>query len=143
MKNRSGDEPDDHYQTPPDLYAELDLEFTFDFDPCPYHSDFDGLIIPWGKSNFINPPYNRQDKPKFIRKAFEEWKRGNTCVLLIPSATGTHDFHKYILPHAEIRFLHGRINFYKDGKPVLGNNGKPAKGKHDSMIVIFRAEKTT
>lgn len=33
-KTRSGDPEDDHIQTPPDLYAKLDAEFHFDFDPC-------------------------------------------------------------------------------------------------------------
>ena len=43
MKNRDGSEPNDHYATPRDLYAKLDDEFHFDFDPCPLHSTFDGL----------------------------------------------------------------------------------------------------
>lgn len=64
-----------------------------------------------GGSNYINPPYNRRDKPKFIKKAFDEWKKGKTCVLLIPSATGTKQFHELILPHAEVRFLKGRVAF--------------------------------
>ena len=83
---------------------------------------------------FINPPYNRVDKPKFIRKAFEEWQKGNTCVLLIPAAVSTAQFHDLILPHAEVRFLRGRVGFVGD----YGEGKK--KGKHDSMIVIFRGK---
>lgn len=136
-KTRSGDVEDDHYETPPDLYKKLDDEFHFDFDPCPYHSTFDGLdpTCRWGRRNFINPPYNKRDKPRFIERAFKEWKfNWATCVLLIPAATSTKQFHNLILPYAEIRFIQGRIQFWKDGKPV-GNNGK-----HDSMIVIFRGK---
>lgn len=100
------------------------------------HSTFDGLTIEWGKSNFVNPPYDRILKPKFIQKAFEEWKKGKTCVLLIPSATGTKQFHELILPHAEIRFLKGRIAF--KGYNTKGEYSTKNKGKHDSMIVIFK-----
>jgi site-specific DNA-methyltransferase (adenine-specific) len=134
-KTRSGDKEDDHFQTPPSIYNALDKEFNFDCDPCPYHASFDGLDISfkWGKSNFINPPYNRRDKPKFIQRAYNEWKNNNvTCVLLIPAATSTKQFHELILPNAEIRFFKGRIEFFKDGSPSGG------KGKHDSMLVIFK-----
>lgn len=140
MTDRSGEPDDDHWQTPQWLYDELDAEFKFDFDPCPIHANFDGLTIPWGGVNFVNPPYNRVDKPKFIQKAFDEWKKGKTCVLLIPAATGTKQFHNLILPYAEIRFLRGRVAFVAPDQP---RNAKATKkGKHDSMIVIFKGNKT-
>jgi len=91
-----------------------------------------------GGCNFVNPPYNRVDKPKFIQKAFEEWQKGKTCVLLIPSATGTKQFHELILPNAEVRFLKGRVAF--KGINTKGEYSTKNKGKHDSMIVIFRAD---
>jgi hypothetical protein len=76
MSDRSGAEDSDHWQTPQWLYDKLDAEFHFDFDPCPIHATFDGLCAPWGKSNFINPPYNRVDKPRFIQRAYDEWIGG-------------------------------------------------------------------
>ena len=76
VSDRSGAEDSDHWQTPQWLYDKLDAEFHFDFDPCPIHANFDGLSVPWGKSNFINPPYNRTDKPRFIARAYEEWRGG-------------------------------------------------------------------
>jgi len=136
---RDGIETSDHWATPKFLYDLLNKEFNFDFDPCPLHADFNGLEIEWGQSNFINPPYNRVDKPKFIKKAFEEFKKGKTCVLLIPSATGTMQFHDLILPNAEIRFLRGRIAF--EGINSKGEYTTKNKGKHDSMIVIFKGQK--
>jgi len=136
--DRSGSADSDHWQTPAWLYNELNAEFNFDFDPCPIHADFDGLALAWGQSNFINPPYNRKDKPKFIKKAFDEWRRGKTCVLLIPAATGTKQFHDLILPYAEIRFIKGRVAFVAAGLPRDAKATK--KGKHDSMIVIFKNE---
>jgi len=135
VKDRSGLETNDNWETPQWLYDKLNAEFHFDFDPCPLNADFDGLTIPWGKSNFVNPPYNRIDKPKFIRKAFREWLKGKTCVLLIPAATGTNIFHKLILPYAKIRFMKGRVAF--KGYNSKGEYTTKNKGKHDSMIVIF------
>lgn len=140
-KTRDGSDEYDHWGTPKSVYDALDAEFHFDFDPCPLHALFDGLVVPWGKSNFVNPPYNRRDKPLFILKAYDEWLRGNTCVLLIPTATSTKQFHELILPNAEVRFVPGRIKFWRDGDPEW--NKKPefkgrSMGEHDSMIVIFR-----
>jgi site-specific DNA-methyltransferase (adenine-specific) len=136
MKNRDGLINSDHWKTPKWLYDSLNKEFNFDFDPCPLNSEFDGLKIDWGKRNFINPPYNRIDKPKFIQKAFNEYQKGNLCVLLIPSSTSTKQFHELILPNAEIRFLKGRVAF--EGINTKGEYSTKNKGKHDSMIVIFK-----
>ena len=96
MKGRNGLIASDHWATLKYLYDELNKEFNFDFDPCPLHSNFDGLAIEWGKSNFVNPPYNRIDKPKFIEKAYFEWRKGKTVVMLIPVSTSTKHFHEYI-----------------------------------------------
>ena len=138
MKNRSNENGsnNDNWQTPQDLYSKLNEEFNFDFDPCPINSTFDGLIIEWGKSNFINPPYSRALKEAFIRKAYEESKKGNLCVLLLPVSTSTKIFHTVIYPNAEIRFLKGRIKFR--GYNSKGAWVKNKSGQHDSMLVIFR-----
>lgn len=139
--NKDGLPCSDHWETPYWLYNQLDNEFEFEFDPCPLHANFDGLSVSWGKSNFVNPPYNRIDKPKFIKKAFEEWKNNKTVVLLLPAYTGTNDFHNYILPNAEIRFLRGRIAF--KGYNSKGIYTYKNKGRSDSMIVIFRGHNDT
>jgi site-specific DNA-methyltransferase (adenine-specific) len=124
----------DNWATPKEVYNELDEEFHFDFDPCPLDYKQDGLVCDWGKSNFINPPYSRTLKEGFIRRAFEESKKGNTCVMLLPVSTSTKIFHEIIYPNAEIRFWKGRINFLADGK----QNDKYKSGQMDSMIVIFK-----
>jgi len=136
MKNRDGLINSDHWATPKWLYDKLNAEFNFDFDPCPLHADFDGLKSNWGKRNFVNPPYNRADKPKFIQKAYDEFLKGNLSVMLIPSATGTKQFHDIILPHAEIRYVKGRVKFI--GINTKGEHSEDNNGKHDSMVVIFR-----
>ena len=60
---------------------------------------------------------------------------GATCVLLIPAAVSTADFHDLIYPHAEIRFLRGRVAFV--GVNTKGEKVTTKKGKHDSMICVF------
>jgi DNA N-6-adenine-methyltransferase (Dam). len=112
MKNRNLGHSD-NWSTPEELYNKLNAEFNFDFDPCPLNSTFDGLVIEWGKSNYINPPYSRQLKEAFVIKAIEESKKGKICVMLLPVSTSTRLFHRYILPNArEIRFLEGRVRFW-------------------------------
>ena len=136
MKNRNLEHKDD-WKTPDDLLQNLNKEFNFDFDPCPlYCTEFDGLKIDWGKSNFINPPYSRKLKEAFIHKAYNESLKGKLCVMLLPVSTSTKIFHEIIYPNAEIRFLKGRIKFI--GINTKGEKVENKCGMHDSMIVIFR-----
>lgn len=140
MKNRNLDHSD-NWSTPDSFYYKLDKEFNFDFDPCPLHEgdiekEDDGLLIEWGKSNFVNPPYSRKLKEAFVLKAIEESKKGKMCVLLLPVSTSTKLFHEYILPNArEIRFVKGRIKF--KGTNTKGEIVSDKSPMHDSMIVVF------
>jgi site-specific DNA-methyltransferase (adenine-specific) len=140
-KNRNLDHSD-NYKTPDSFYSELDDEFEFDFDPCPYFEgeitpENDGLLKEWGKSNFINPPYSRVLKEEFVSKAVVESKKGKTCVMLLPVSTSTKLFHDVIKPNAkEIRFVKGRIKFETMNANGVFETTKNS-GMHDSMIVIF------
>lgn len=82
-----------YWLTPPELYAALDAEFAFDFDPCPHPlpEGFDGLTCEWGQSNYVNPPFGsiiHQGRKKgptaWIRKAIEEHAKGKNVVLVYP-----------------------------------------------------------
>lgn len=128
----------DNWETPEWLLNKIEDEFGTFFDPCPLNCDgsFNGLETEWGGVNYINPPYNQKDKESFIRKAYEESKKGKLCIMLLPVSTSTKIFHEIIYPNAEIRFLKGRVKF-------IGINSKGEKvtnkcGMHDSMIVIFK-----
>mgnify|MGYP003627270667 CR=1 FL=1 len=138
MKNRNLEHNDD-WATPPYFYNELNKEFDFDYDPCPYQNDitkFNGLETDWGKRNFINPPYSRKLKEAFVRKAIEESKKGKLCVMLLPVSTSTVLFHDYILPNkTEIRFIRKRIKFC--GINTFGEYVEGKAGMHDSMLVVF------
>jgi len=137
MKNRK--KIHDDWETPKELYNKLNEEFNFRFDPCPIKPSFDGLKVEWANSNFINPPYERSLKEAFIRKAFEESKKGNLCVMLLPVSTSTKIFHEIIYPNAEIRFLKGRVKF--KGTNTKGEYVYDKTGQHDSMLVIFHPKK--
>jgi len=116
------------WTTPEWLLQSLNEEFRFDFDPCPYPKPtWDGLTISWGKRNFVNPPYGRE-QVAWVAKAIEEWRKGKLVVLLLPARTDTKIFHELIFPNAEIRFLRGRLKFGK------AKNSAP----FPSMIAILR-----
>ena len=80
-----------YWLTPPELYGTLDNEFHFDFDPCPYPlpENFNAVTIPWGVTNYVNPPFRRSDgafgagPTAIIRKAIEEQGHGKTSVIII------------------------------------------------------------
>ena len=141
MKNRNLDHSD-NWATPKDFYDQLNAEFNFDFDPCPLHlgeitDENNGLIVEWGKSNFVNPPYSQKNKELFVKKAIEESKKGKLCVMLLPVSTSTKLFHDHIQPNAkEIRFIKGRIKFL--GINTKGEYVTNKAPMHDSMIVIFK-----
>ena len=89
----NGDDGKHYWLTPPELYAELHAEFSFDFDPCPYPlpEGFDGLTCEWGQSNYVNPPFGsiiHQGKKKgptaWMRKAIAEQQKGKRVVLVYP-----------------------------------------------------------
>jgi site-specific DNA-methyltransferase (adenine-specific) len=139
MKDRNLNHSD-NWETPEYLRDEIYREFNIDFDPCPINlgeitPENDGLLIEWGKCNFVNPPYSRKLKEAFVKRAIEYQAKGRLCVLLIPVSTSTKLFHDYILPNAtDIRFLKGRVKFKgicSDGTPSTG------AGMHDSMIVVL------
>lgn len=118
------------WKTPKVVYQVLDSEFQFDFDPCPVDPKFDGLIIDWKERNFVNPPYGNEI-PKWIKKGYEEYKKGKTVVFLIPSRTDTRWWHNYVMKADEIRFIKGRLKF--------DNQKNPAP--FPSAIVIFRGKR--
>ena len=82
-----------YWLTPPDMYATLDAEFHFDFDPCPFPlpAGFDGLTCVWGQRNFVNPPFGsilhegrKKGPTAWMRKAIEEQRQGKLSVVVYP-----------------------------------------------------------
>jgi len=110
------------WETPKDLFYELNNEFEFTLDPCATNKNYkckkyytqkdNGLIKDWSNERvFMNPPYGG-NTGKWIRKAYQESLKGSLVVCLIVSSTDRSYWHDYIFPYAsEIRWLRGRLKF--------------------------------
>lgn len=139
---KNGSKNDD-WATPDYILEDIRKEFGEFFDPCPLKhdlNDWNGLHLDWSPVNFINPPYNNKDKVAFIKKAYEESLKGKVCILLIPAATELPVFHDLILPHAEVRFIRGRVRF--KGVNSKGIYTEKGTGQMGSMFVIFGGNKS-
>lgn len=133
----NGDDGKHYWITPPELYAALENEFGFDFDPCPYPlpEGFDGLTCNWGQSSYVNPPFGsiiHQGRKKgptaWARKAIVEHEKGKRVVLVYP-------IDKWVLmlikAGAQIRNL-GDVRWLstEDGKPGKGT------GRHIAAFIL-------
>jgi len=106
------------YVTPDKLFKVLDNEFHFTFDLCAdnnnakvnrfYTIDDNALERPWNGICWMNPPY--KDMKKWIIKAYEQTRKENIVVCLIPARTNTNWWHEYCMK-GEIRFIKGRPKF--------------------------------
>lgn len=129
----------DDWETPQDLFDELDDEFHFTLDAASsdlnakcekhYTVEDDGLSQSWAGNNvFLNPPYGRNMKD-WMRKAYEESQAENTTVVvLVPARTDTAWFHDYVYGKAELRFLRGRLKF----------GGCENSAPFPSLVVVYR-----
>lgn len=128
------------WETPQDLFDELDSEFHFTLDPCAddnnhkcaiyFTKDDDGLSKDWGTHRvFCNPPYGREIG-EWVKKCSEH---NGIAVMLIPARTDTKWFHQYIYNKfgVSVRFLKGRLKF----------GGSSNSAPFPSMIVLFWGNK--
>lgn len=134
-----------HYWLVPDeLYAALDAEFQFDFDPCPYPlpEGFDGLTCEWGQSNWVNPPFGsivHQGKKKgptaWMRKAIAEHAKGKTVVIVYP-------VDKWVLMMAEACGVSDRIRNLRDVRWLSTEDRTPGPGtgRHIAAFILDARE---
>ena len=122
---------------PPEIYEPLDIEFTFDFDPCPYPFVKDGIEAEWGNVNWINPPFRAKDAinghgpTAFVRKAIEEQKKGKTSVLILPVLSLLNMLFE---AGAEIRSM-GRVKW------LHAETGERWKQPSNCAVFILRGKK--
>jgi hypothetical protein len=127
-----------YWLTPSEIFTPLHEAFNFTCDPCPYPLPFEGyssLHLPWGNSNWVNPPFCAADNTEglgltsFARKAIEEHKKGNQSVLILPSM----DYANYLVEAgAEVRSM-GRVAWVS---AVTGERCSPAS----TAIYILRGD---
>jgi hypothetical protein len=130
-----------YWLTPPALMEQLDLEFSFDFDPCPFPKPehFDGLEAEWGTSNYVNPPFGavvhngkKKGATAWARKCIEEHKKGKRVVMVYP-------IDKWVLmllaAGAEVRNL-------KDVRWLATEDGARGKGtgRHIACFILDPAK---
>ena len=128
----------DNWSTPNTLFKQLHNEFQFNLDACAnkwnnkcaqYFTEQDNALKKeWSGVVWMNPPYS--ECGVWIRKAFEESRKGATIVCLIPGRTETKWFHECCID-SEIRFVKGRIHFEDE-------DGKTGRPRFSSIIVIMR-----
>lgn len=97
----------DHWATPKYIYEQAMAKGMF--DPCPLHSETDGLATEWGKANFANPPYSQLKA--WVEKSIEQHKKGKGVTLLIPARTDTKAFKQLFEYGSRITFISGRLKF--------------------------------
>lgn len=105
----------------------------FDLDPCAmptparqialtnYTEREDGLVQEWAGRVWLNPPFNRYERPYWM----ERMSRHNFGTMLIPAACETAPFAKYVWGVAKgILMLRERPYFLKpDGTRARSNSG--------------------
>ena len=94
-----------YWVTPPEMLVALDAEFHFDFDPCPHPrpDGFDGLVVPWGKRNWVNPPFTGPNWADWTRKASAERENGKISVFIVP-VMQSRAIRRFELLGAEMRY---------------------------------------
>ena len=114
------------WETPQDLFDQLDATFHFTLDACADDTNYkvakyfdeamDALSRPWGTVEspevvWMNPPYG-QEIGKWLKKAFDEVEAGRVskAVCLVPSRTDTKWWHDYCMK-GDIYFVKGRLKF--------------------------------
>lgn len=134
-----------YWLTPPEMMAALSAEFNFDFDPCPHPrpDGFDGLTRPWGKSNWLNPPFTGDSKVPgkrklgpvaWLRKAVAERELGKLTVMILPiysvrAISMADDFG------AEVRYVGKPVWLaIEDGTP----NPAPLSSRQPCVLLILR-----
>lgn len=142
------------WETPQDLFDELDEEFHFDLDCCATAENTkcekyitpeqDALLLStaWpGVRVWMNPPYGR-DVDRWVEVArYRTFCTQDVVVCLLPARTDTKWWHTWIWDRdkhrpydgVEVRFLKGRVKFV----------GAKASAPFPSVIVIFRGNKWT
>lgn len=134
----------DEWLTPPAVLAALG---EFDLDPCApiirpwptarhhYTVRDNGLILPWFKRVFLNPPYLRTVIGRWLARMAEH----NHGISLIFARTETAAFHRYVWQQASaLLFLRGRLDFCTvDGEVGKRPDGSDANSGAPSVLCAY------
>ncbi len=125
--------PNDLWYSPPLIINAVEDYFNGAyFDPCPVNHAYDGLNVSWSKQCFLNPPYSKELKRAFIRKAEQEFTPDSTYIWLVNYACSRDllvlksKASAVCLPNERIKFI--------PGDPSLGDGQSP---RYDSIILMW------
>lgn len=121
----------DEWLTPREILRALGDDF--DLDPCAPASrpwptarahvslPADGLAARWEGRVWLNPPFNRYDRPRWMKRMAEH----RNGIMLIPAATETEAFDAYVWRAASaVCFVKTRPHFhFVDGRRAKANCG--------------------
>jgi len=127
------------WETPQFIFDALAAEFGFTVDAAAlaesakcerYWTPTDnGLAQDWsGEIVWLNPPYKNAEE--WMKKSWDESRRGATVVCLVPARTDARWWHRYAMK-AEIRLFTQRLKFKKGGK-------RSDVAPFPSALVVFR-----
>lgn len=141
----------DDWETPQDLFDDLNLRFHFDLDAaadrknskCSHHLG-PGAMVPdalsvtewsqYGRSIFVNPPYSKAAGPleEWVKRMYLTTQTPNRLVVaILPATPNTLWFHRYVVGSAAVFFPRGRVKF----TPYPGADFGSAR--HDTMLVMW------
>lgn len=126
-----------YWLTPPKLMQQLQLEFDFNYDPCPFPKpdSYDGLDAEWGERNYVNPPFGvvihkgkKKGATAWARKCIEEYKKGKQVVMVYP-------IDKWVLMLLDAG---AKVRNLKDVKWCATEDGSegPGTGRHIAMFIL-------
>lgn len=134
------------WETPAEIFAPLEEEFKFVVDlaaddvnaKCErYFTQISNALTQnWnelGCACWCNPPFDKKSLEAFVGKACLAAQAGaGPFVFLVPVKSDQGWWHDYVVPHAEIRYIRGRVGF------VHGGGEKKWKAPFPCAIIIFR-----
>ncbi len=145
---RAADKESDLWETPADLFDQLDKEFQFKIDLCAssgnnkvpmYAKDFFALEAREfrGCTGFMNPPYS--NPLPYIKKAYND-SEYMVIVCLIKADTSTKawgvfwDYENHCPKHGvKVRFLPKRLKFERGGEPSTNTANFPS-----AVVIMYK-----
>lgn len=137
------------WNTPKSFWEPLNKVWKFTLDaaalstsalvPNFYSPENSGLDKDWSNEvTWCNPPYD--NLREWVKKCYEEYEKGGTVLMLIPSRTDTLAFQNYIFPSASaVCFIRGRLKFDNPSLPSWKEDGSHvhSSAPFPSCLVVF------
>lgn len=138
----------DLWGTPPEVFRQLDEVYNFQLDaassddnclcPCHFTVKDNGLEQDWYpyRRVWLNPPYGRTIG-FWMRKAYEESRKGCIVVCLVPARVDTRWWHDWVLDKTSVTFFKGRLKYTR----LADDSGSPGGGApFPSALVIYEPD---